>query len=128
MAKRKARAKTKTRTRTKVITKVRRVGRNAKKRVSKSKKSIVTQVTNFLPVVESVQLLSANQVTQAGDSMEQKAKAVMNSITGSLFDFNFFGDAPKAHFNPSIEGAFNQWSVANAGAIVQHCSFYRKHP
>lgn len=111
------RAKTKTRTRTRVVTKIRRVGSKAKRKTKKHAKSLTTTIMTIVPVVQSVQLLSHNQVSQASTT-EGKLKAIVNSIGGSLFDVNLFADAPKAHFNPSIEGAFNQWSVANTVMIV----------
>ncbi len=74
-------------------------------------------VLGIIPAVQTAQLLSENQVRGAtGNS--QKLKAIANGITGSTFNINFFDDAPKAHFNPSLEGAFNQWSLTNVALIV----------
>lgn len=90
-----------------------RVGRS----IIKHKKTLTTTLINFVPVVQSVQLLSENQVAQATTN-EQKLKAMANAILGSTFDINLFSDAPQAHFNPSIEGAFNKWSITNVGLII----------
>jgi len=96
---------------------VRRRASSVKKRIVKHKKSLSSTIIGIIPVVQSVQLLSENQVKGASGN-EQKMKAVINGITGSTFDINLFDDAPKAHFNPSIEGAFNKWTITNAGLII----------
>ncbi len=96
--------------------KVRSTGKR-KKGAKKHKKSLVTTVLAFVPILQGLQLLSENQVAQATTN-EQKFKAFANAITGSLFDINFFKDAPEAHFNPSLEGGMNRWTFTNIGLII----------
>ena len=80
------------------------------KKIAKHKKGIVATITAFVPVIQSLQLISANQTKQATGNTE-KGKALINAIFGSTVDWNPFPDAPQAHFNPSIEGGINHWSI-----------------
>ena len=112
--------------RPKTVTKKRSRFSRIKRRVSRSrvgrsftkhKKSISTTIINFIPVIQSVQLISENQVSQATTN-EMRFKGAINGLLGSTFDINPFSDAPQAHYNPSIEGAFNKWSITNIGLIL----------
>ena len=120
MAKKKKGSRQKVRTVTKVKTVVKRVGQKAKQKTKKHGKSIIGMITWAVPITSSLQLLSHNQVASlpANASVEQKFKAMANGLTGSIFNFNAFSDAPKANYHPSIEGAFNQWSFLAVGSIV----------
>jgi len=107
-------------------TRIKRRFKKARRRVARSKfgrhvkkhgKSIESTIISLLGITIPVSLLSENQVKQA-TGLEQKFKAIVNGVTGSIFNINIFDDAPKAHYHPSLEGAFNMWSFSSAGAII----------
>ncbi len=104
------------------FTRARKFGRRVSRsrfgrKIAKHKKSLMTTVLGLVPALQSVQLLSENQVN-AETTTSGKLKAIANGVFGSIFNFNPFQDVAKAHFNPQIEGAFNKWSVTNVGLIV----------
>ena len=123
MAKRRSRkAKTKTRTsrRRSFKRRVRRVSRSARRYAKRRGKSIFSTVTNIIPAVAMVQLLSFNQVSGLGSNapIGDKIKAMINGTVGSFLPFNPFSDVPQAHLHFDIEGAFNQWSGIALGSWI----------
>ncbi len=103
--------------RSRVKRKLRRASSRLRRSAKKHKKSLMTTVLGLVPALQSVQLLSENQVN-VETTTTGKLKAIVNGVFGSIFNFNPFNDVAKAHFNPQIEGAFNKWSVTNIALIL----------
>lgn len=125
MAKRRrSSTRTKSKKRSSRRSRVKRTYRRARSRVrrgtKKHGKSIMTTITGIIPSVAVVQLLTHNQLSALGSnaSMGDKAKTIINGLTGSIFDFNIFDDVPKAHFKFDIEGIFNQWTAIAVGTWI----------
>ena len=96
---------------------VKRRSSSVKKKIIKHKKSLSSTILSFVPILQGVQLLSENQVSQETTN-ENKFKALLNGITGSFFDINLFPDVAQAHFNPKIGGALNRWTFTNIGLML----------